>query len=265
MLSGSKLPPPIFKNVTRISGGIASVWHKYKLFFQSIYNIIHKEYVRLNVNKDPLLSIKALQSIGVDIADDVMLRENINIDITRPSLVHIGHKVLLHHGFNLLTHDFATRVFLNKYNEFVPSSGRVWIGDNVWFGENVTVLKGAHIGDNCIIGINSVVMGTIPANSVAAGCPAKVICSLEDYFFKRKTKSVEEAFDYARSIMERFGRRPVPSDFWEEFPLFVSGNEVDKYPEIPIRRQLGKAYVYWVENHKATFSSFDDFLRAAGL
>lgn len=174
-----------------------SALNKLNLFAQAIYNVVNKEYVLLNVKKDPLLSIKALQSMGVDIADDVMFKENINIDITRPSLVRIGHKVLLHNGFNLLTHDFATRVFLNKYNEFVPSSGRVWIGDNVWFGENVTVLKGAHIGDNCIIGINSVVMGTIPADSVAAGCPAKVICSLENYFEKRKTKSVEEAFDYA--------------------------------------------------------------------
>ena len=74
------------------------------------------------------------------------------------------------------------------------------IGNNVWFGQNVTVLRGSDIGDNCIIGYGSVVMGKIPANSVAAGCPCKVICTLDEYFEKRKKCCVEEAFDYARSI-----------------------------------------------------------------
>lgn len=91
------------------------------------------------------------------------------------------------------------------------------------------------------------------------------LCTLDEYFEKRKKCCVEEAFDYARSIQERFGRRPVPSDFFEEFPLFVSGNEVDKYPEIPIRRQMKEAYEHYVKTHKAQFSSFDEFLKAAGL
>lgn len=135
----------------------------------------------------------------------------------------------------------------------------------MWFGENVTLLKGTNIGNNCIIGINSVVMGAIPDNSVAAGCPAKVICSLDEYFQKRKLRCVEEAFEYARSIEERFGRYPILSDFWEEFPLFVSGEDIDKYPEIPIRKQLGGECESWTKSHKAQFTSFEDFLKAAEI
>lgn len=51
----------------------------------------------------------------------------------------------------------------------------VVIGDNVWLGVGVMVLKGAKIGDNTVIGANSVVTGEIPANVVAAGNPCKVI------------------------------------------------------------------------------------------
>jgi acetyltransferase-like isoleucine patch superfamily enzyme len=61
-----------------------------------------------------------------------------------------------------------------------PRSGEprpVVIGDNVWLGVGVMVLKGAKIGDNTIIGANSVVTGEIPANVVAAGNPCKVIRS----------------------------------------------------------------------------------------
>lgn len=246
---------------------IYEILYKINLYIKAYKIIIKEEVNKLAADKDPALIIRALQKKGVDIADDTILfgGQSIQIDLTRPSLIHIGSKTFLHNGFKLLTHDYATLVFINKYSEFISSSGRVWIGDNVWFGENVTVLKGSHIGDNCIIGINSVVMGEIPARSVAAGCPAEVICSIDENFEKRKNKSIEEAFEYARSIKERFGRNPRPIDFWEEFPLFVSGDEVDKYPEIPIKKQLGPAYDVWVKNHRAKFKSFEDFLKAAGL
>ena len=55
----------------------------------------------------------------------------------------------------------------------------VEIGDNVWLGVNVMVLKGVHIGENSVIGAGSVVVGDIPANTIAAGNPCRVIKSLE--------------------------------------------------------------------------------------
>lgn len=51
----------------------------------------------------------------------------------------------------------------------------VTIHDNVWLGYGVIVMKGVTIGENSIIGMNSVVTRDIPANSIAAGSPAKVI------------------------------------------------------------------------------------------
>ena len=51
----------------------------------------------------------------------------------------------------------------------------VVIGNNVWIGELCSVLPGVTIGENSIIGANSVVTKSIPANSIAAGNPAKVI------------------------------------------------------------------------------------------
>lgn len=46
---------------------------------------------------------------------------------------------------------------------------------NVWLGENVAVLPGVTIGENSIVGANSVVTKNIPPNSIAVGNPAKVI------------------------------------------------------------------------------------------
>ena len=55
------------------------------------------------------------------------------------------------------------------------SRGEIVIGNNVWLGDKVTILGGVHIGDNVIIGANSVVTKDIPSNSMAAGVPAKVL------------------------------------------------------------------------------------------
>lgn len=190
-----------------------------------------------------------------------------HIDITRPSLVSIGSNCYLNDGFTLLTHDWVTKVFINSGREFLPSSGRVTIGDNVSFGQNVMVLKGVHIGNNSFIGAGSIVTKDIPANSIAVGVPCRVIMSLEDYYQKRRQKCVDEAFEYAHSIQERFNRRPVASDFWEEFPLFVSGENIGQYPEISeiIRRQCGPSYEDYVKYHKAPFASLDEFLEASRL
>ena len=54
----------------------------------------------------------------------------------------------------------------------------IQIDDNVWIGANVIVMKGVHIGENCLVGLNSVVTKDIPANSIAAGVPCKVIKSV---------------------------------------------------------------------------------------
>ena len=89
--------------------------------------------------------------------------------------------------------------------------------------------------------------------------------TLEEYFQKRLQKSEAEALDFARSIKERFNRLPRLDEMREEFIWFVSGNEVDKYPMIPIRSQLGPMYNAYVDSHKAKYKSFEEFLHAAGI
>jgi acetyltransferase-like isoleucine patch superfamily enzyme len=51
----------------------------------------------------------------------------------------------------------------------------VEIGANVWIGYNACFLRGVRVGDNSIVGTNSVVTKDIPANAVVGGVPAKVI------------------------------------------------------------------------------------------
>lgn len=164
--------------------------------------------------------------------------------------------------FQILTHDWSSSVFRNKYHDFVNSSGKVTIGNNIYFGTNVTILKGVTIGDNCVIGAYSLVTHDIPANSVAAGVPCKVICSLDDYFKKRKEKGLDEAIEYVKSFRARFHSDPITSELHEEFIYFVDKNNILDYPEIPIKFQLRKRYSEWIEKLKAPYKSLEEFLKS---
>lgn len=103
--------------------------------------------------------------------------------------VHIAGIKKIKIGNNVL---IASRVFISDHNhgfysgdeQSLPislvakrplSSEEVVIGDNVWIGENCSVLPGAIIGNNTIIGCNSVVKGVLDSDSIYVGAPVRKI------------------------------------------------------------------------------------------
>lgn len=63
----------------------------------------------------------------------------------------------------------------DKGNFYHTSAHPITIGEKVWIGGGVIVLPGVTIGDGSVIGAGSVVNKDIPARSLAAGNPCKVI------------------------------------------------------------------------------------------
>jgi len=55
------------------------------------------------------------------------------------------------------------------------------IGDGVYIGAGASLLGGINIGDDSVIGANSVVVHDVPAKSVVAGIPARVIRDRTDH------------------------------------------------------------------------------------
>lgn len=61
----------------------------------------------------------------------------------------------------------------------IVSKGPIVISDNVWIGENAIILSGVTIGEGSIIAAGAVVTKDIPAFSIAAGNPARIIKTID--------------------------------------------------------------------------------------
>lgn len=107
---------------------------------------------------------------------------NVNAIFLDNNIIKIGKNGLIGPGVQLLTasHPLSARERLIFSNENLKTSYKTFskpihIGDNCWIGGNTIVLPGITIGNNVTIGAGSVVTKDIPDNVLAYGNPCKII------------------------------------------------------------------------------------------
>lgn len=108
----------------------------------------------------------------LEIGQGAFLNDGVSICAARS--VTIGRRVKLADWVYISDTDFHP-VFPGSEVVVNPIS----IGANVWIGARAIVLPGSTIGDHSVIAAGSIVRGEIPAKSVAAGAPARVVKSFE--------------------------------------------------------------------------------------
>lgn len=101
---------------------------------------------------------------------------NQGVMIAAEGLVEIGEHCMAANGCLITdgSHRFEDPVVPVPWQGFT-TKGPTRIGDDVWLGANVVVTSGVTIGRRCVVGANSVVTTDLPAFSIAAGAPAKVL------------------------------------------------------------------------------------------
>jgi maltose O-acetyltransferase len=122
-----------------------------------------------------------LQHLGMHIGKGVNLPASTVIDESHCFLISIGD----HCGFGeqcyILAHDAQMNEYLNA-----TRLGRIVIHESCHIGTRTVILEGVEIGPRTIVGANSVVSRSLPPNTVCAGIPAKVICTLDKYLDRHR-------------------------------------------------------------------------------
>ena len=96
---------------------------------------------------------------------------NYGCSLGATQLIRIGERCLIGNYVNVIDsnfHDLAHR-------DRLPESKPVIIEDDAWLGTRAIVLPGVHIGRGAVVGAGSVVTEDVPAWSVVAGNPARIV------------------------------------------------------------------------------------------
>lgn len=115
------------------------------------------------------------------------------------SSIHIGNNVTIAWGGTVYDHDSHSLDYLDRRRDIEDElcdirAGRnfiehkdwsnvnskpIVICDDAWIGMNVMILKGVTIGEGAIVGAGSVVTRDVPAWTVVAGNPARIVKTLK--------------------------------------------------------------------------------------
>ena len=128
---------------------------------------------RIIVNDNVLLFSKGKLNIGTQFGINSYSR------IVAHEEISIGDNVTIGQFVSILDHDhkydFAgENLHLDGY-----TTAPISIGNNVWIADKCTILKGVTIGNNVVIGANTLVNKDVPDNVVFAGSPGRILKHLK--------------------------------------------------------------------------------------
>lgn len=170
---------------------IPALWRKLKLRYGSQKTVIN-----------------TLRAMGVRIGQDCRIyTANFGPE---PWLIRIGNRVCISNDVSFINHDLNWP--LQQRHQSLTGFGVIDIKDNCQIGLRATILPRVTIGPNAIVGACSVVTRDIPPNTVAAGNPARVICSLDEYEAKCLARHIDIPKNRAAA------RALLEAQLWQDAP-----------------------------------------------
>lgn len=168
---------------------------------------------------------------GIKIGKRTIIMEYSFINPTKP--IEIGDDTGIGGHCLLFTHGS----WLPETEGFPVTFAPIKLGKRVWLPWRVFIMPGVSVGDNVVIGANSLVTKDLPANCLAAGSPAKI--RFENYPPKLSDEK----------------RSSIVVRIFDEFITFMKYNnfEVEKFLHengfiIKIIKESKSYYIYYINN-----------------
>lgn len=133
---------------------------------------------------EPSTRISRSAGATLEIGRKFRARHNVEINVRDKAIIEIGNDVFLNSGCIITAREkvvigdntiFGPNVVVYDHDHLIRNgeiidnefeTKPVIIGANVWIGAGAILLKGAIIGDNCVIAAGSVVKGKIEGNNM---------------------------------------------------------------------------------------------------
>mgnify|MGYP002777030428 CR=1 FL=1 len=172
-----------------------------------IYFFVNNRFKYFNVSSSALLNfinIKGGKDCYLSVDDDSIIHSKISFErigskvsigkntfigkshLATASEINIGSNVLISWGVSIVDHNSHSIIYSERSKDVFDwrNGKKDWstvevksinIGDKTWIGFNTIILKGVTIGEGAIVGAGSVVTKDVPAWTIIAGNPAKII------------------------------------------------------------------------------------------
>lgn len=137
--------------------------------------------------------VKYLRINGMILLDEPRyIAPSVHFDGNNYALITLGKDVVISKNVEFLTHDFSIARGLQTIGKKIVSDGKdeyflrpIKIGDNCFIGLNSVIMPGCVIGNNVIVGAGSVVRGVIPDNKIIIGNPAEIVGNTDEWAMKK--------------------------------------------------------------------------------
>lgn len=127
----------------------------------------------------PGLAVKFHRMNGVLIGNHVYVGPRVLFDLMYPELISVGDNISIGMGTMVFAHSNPTCSIELKLNHYPRRTSPVLIKNGAWIAPGAIILPGVTIHENAVVGAGSVVTKDVPAYTVVAGNPAKVIKNLK--------------------------------------------------------------------------------------
>jgi len=150
-------------------------------------------FKKMNLKYTNRKRIEILKKKGLILGKNVIIDKQAYIDNNYCHLISIGDNCVICSDVKILAHDSTIHLFTGGYGR----AAKINIKENCIIGVNSVILPGVTIGPNVLVITGSVVNKDIPPDSCVGGVPARYYGKFSDYMNHHK-KQIENDYVFER-------------------------------------------------------------------